>query len=185
MAEFKLARLRFTWQGTWATATVYARDDIVHYEGKTYVCLVPHTASDFYTDLAQLPISYWSLQAEGSQWAGAWTASTYYSLGNIIKFAGATYYCSTNHTSTTNFAADLAKWSVISTGDNWKNAWTTSTNYGLGDIVRYGGNVYRCATSHVSSATTALGLEADIANWAIYDKVLSLLALGVQTLNIN
>ena len=170
MAEFKLARLRFTWQGTWATAIVYARDDIVHYEGKTYVCLVPHTASDFYTDLAQLPIAYWSLQAEGSQWAGAWTASTYYSLGNIVKFAGATYYCSTNHTSTTNFAADLAKWSLISTGDNWKNAWTTSTNYGLGDIVRYGGNVYRCITSHVSSATTALGLEADIANWEIYDQ---------------
>ena len=170
MAEFKLARLRFTWQGTWATATVYARDDIVHYEGKTYVCLVPHTASDFYTNLTQLPIPYWSLQAEGSQWAGAWTASTYYSLGNIVKFAGATYYCSTNHTSTTNFAVDLAKWSLISTGDNWKNAWTTSTNYGLGDVVRYGGNVYRCATSHVSSATTALGLEADIANWAIYDQ---------------
>jgi hypothetical protein len=169
MAEFKLARLRFTWQGTWATAIVYARDDIVHYEGKTYVCLVPHTASDFYTDLAQLPISYWSLQVDGKQWTGPWTASTYYSLGNIIKFAGATYYCLTNHTSATNFAVDLAKWSIVSNGDNWKNAWTVSTNYGLGDIVRYGGNVYRCVTSHVSSATTALGLEADIANWEVND----------------
>jgi hypothetical protein len=170
MAEFKLARLRFTWQGTWATTTVYARDDIVHYEGKTYVCLVPHTASDFYTDLGQLPIPYWSLQAEGKQWAGAWTASTYYSLGNIVRFGGTTYYCSTNHTSTASFASDLAKWAVISNGDSWKNAWAVSTNYGLGDVVRYGGNVYRCATSHVSSATTALGLEADIANWEIYDQ---------------
>lgn len=170
MAEFKLARLRFTWMGTWATTVVYARDDIVHYEGKTYVCLVPHTAGDFYTDIAQLPIAYWSLQAEGKQWAGAWTASTYYSLGNIVRFGGATYYCSTNHTSTASFANDVSNWGGLAKGDNWKNAWTISTNYGLGDIVRYGGNVYRCATSHVSSATTALGLEADIANWELYDQ---------------
>jgi len=170
MAEFKLARLRFTWQGTWATDTVYARDDIIHYEGKTYVCLVPHTASDFYTDLAQLPIAYWALQAEGKQWAGSWTASTYYSLGNIVKFGGATYYCSTNHTSTSVFANDSANWTVVSNGDSWKNSWTVSTNYGVGDIVRYGGNVYRCNNSHLSSATTALGLETDIANWDVYDQ---------------
>lgn len=168
MAEFKLSRLRFTWLGEWTTGTFYNRDAIVLHEGKTYVCLVPHTASNFYDDLAELPIAYWDLQAEGKSWAGEWTPSTAYSLGNIVHFAGATYYCSTQHTSVSDFATDDAKWTLIATSDNWHNNWTVSTNYGVGDIVRYGGNLYRCVNNHVSAVTTTLGLEQDIYSWEDY-----------------
>ena len=168
MSEFKLSRLRFTWLGEWTTATFYNRDAIVLHEGKTYVCLVPHTAGDFYDDLAELPIAYWDLQAEGKSWAGEWTPSTYYSLGNIVHFAGATYYCSTQHTSASAFATNETNWTLIATSDNWHNVWTVSTNYGLGDIVRYGGNLYRCVDNHVSAATTTLGLEQDIYSWEEY-----------------
>ena len=31
MAEFKLGRLRFVWQGQWTTGTAYVKDDIVRY----------------------------------------------------------------------------------------------------------------------------------------------------------
>lgn len=168
MSEFKLSRLRFTWSGTWATGTFYNRDAIVLHEGKAYVCLVPHTSSDFYDDLAETPIAYWDLQLEGSQWAGEWAPSTYYSLGNIVHFGGEVYSCSVNHTSVSSFVADEAKWSTVSTSDNWTGNWTISTNYGIGDIVRYGGNVYRCNANHVSAATTVAGLEANIAFWDVY-----------------
>ena len=168
MAEFKLSRLRFTWLGEWTTGTFYNRDAIVLHEGKTYVCLVPHTASDFYDDLAELPIGYWDLQAEGKTWSGEWAPSTAYSLGNIVHFAGATYYCSTQHTSGLAFATDETKWTFIATSDNWDGVWTVSTNYGIGDIVRYGGNLYRCIDNHVSAATTTLGLEYDTASWEEY-----------------
>ena len=139
MAEFKIGRLRFTWSGTWATATFYNRDAIVLHEGKAYVCLVPHTSNDFYNDLAKTPIPYWDLQLEGSQWAGEWSPSTYHSLGNIVHFGGEVYYCSTQHTSGNDFVTDQAKWTTVSMSDNWHQNWTTSTNYGIGDVVRYGG----------------------------------------------
>jgi hypothetical protein len=168
MSEFKLSRLRFTWLGEWTTGTFYNRDAIVLHEGKTYVCLVPHTASDFYDALAELPIAYWDLQAEGKSWAGEWYPSTAYSLGNIVHFGGATYYCSTQHTSASAFAADETKWGLIATSDNWKDTWAVSTNYGLGDIVRYGGNLYRCIDNHVSATTTTLGLEYDAVYWEAY-----------------
>lgn len=168
MAEFKLSRLRFTWLGEWTTGTFYNRDAIVLYQGKTYVCLVPHTAGDFYDALAELPIAYWDLQAEGKSWAGEWTASTAYSLGNIVHFGGATYHCVIQHTSGSSFAIDEAKWSLISTSDNWKDTWAVSTNYGIGDIVRYGGNLYRCIDNHVSATTTTLGLEYDTVSWEEY-----------------
>ena len=52
MADFKLDRIRFNWKNSWAIATAYIKDDIVHYEGSTYVALVGHTSSatTFYDD---------------------------------------------------------------------------------------------------------------------------------------
>ncbi len=168
MAEFKLSRLRFTWSGTWATDTFYNRDAIVLHEGKAYVCLVPHTSSNFYDDLAETPIAYWDLQLEGSKWIGEWAPNTSYSLRNIVHFGGEVYSCNTAHTSVTSFATDEAKWTTIAISDHWYANWTTSRNYGIGDIVRYGGNVYRCNDNHVSAATAILGLEADLAKWDVY-----------------
>lgn len=168
MAEFKLSRLRFTWAGEWTTGDFYNRDAIIIHEGKTYVCLVPHTAGNFNSALASLPTPYWSLQAEGKKWSGEWATSTAYSLGNIVHFGGATYYCLTAHTSTTSFVANETKWEFIAKSDNWHRSWSVSTNYGVGDIVQYGGNVYRSIANHVSAATTALGLEANSANWEKY-----------------
>lgn len=169
MAEFKIGRLRFTWAGTWDTNVFYNRDAIVEHEGKTYVCLVPHTSGDFYNDFAQLPINYWELQVEGTKWSGDWAPNTYYSLGNIIRFAGQTFYCNTHHTSGSVFANSASYWSILTNGDCWSGAWSTDTNYGIGSIVKYGGNVYRCITPHKSASTTSLGLESDQNKWEIYD----------------
>ena len=35
MAEFKLGRIRFVWQGNWATTTNYVVDDVVSKGGKS------------------------------------------------------------------------------------------------------------------------------------------------------
>jgi hypothetical protein len=65
MADFKIAKIRYTWKGTWSGTTPYVRDDIVHYGGKSYVCFVTHTASTtFLADLtATTPC--WVLMFDG------------------------------------------------------------------------------------------------------------------------
>ena len=45
--EFKISRLIFTWVGEWSSTTVYKRDDITQYEGKSYVCIEPHLLLTF------------------------------------------------------------------------------------------------------------------------------------------
>jgi hypothetical protein len=47
---------------------------------------------------------------------------------------------------------------VYLSADNWRTSWTPATRYGIGDVVKYNGIVYRCITGHTSSTTT-LGLE--------------------------
>jgi hypothetical protein len=168
-AEFKIGRLRFTWAGAWEADKFYNRDAVVHYQGKTYVCLVPNTSdADFYNDLNAIPFPYWELVVDGKTWMGPWTPSTVYSLGDIVTFGGKVYYCSTQHTSTA-FAIDAANWTEYAEFSNWLTNWTVSTVYGKNDIVKYGGIVYKCLVNHTSAATIADGLEANQSNWTIYN----------------
>ncbi len=57
MADFRLGRLKFKWQGAWATSTAYVVDDIVKYGAYSYVCTTNHTSSAnenlFYSSDAQ------------------------------------------------------------------------------------------------------------------------------------
>ncbi|MDB4348950.1 hypothetical protein OAA64_01350 [bacterium] len=57
MADFRLDRIRFNWKNAWAISTAYTKDDIIHYEGSTYVALVGHTsnATSFYADYGTWP----------------------------------------------------------------------------------------------------------------------------------
>ena len=166
MAEFKISRIRYTWRNAWATTTAYNRDDVIRYGGSTWICQRQHTASTFATDQTFLanagdsaPTPAWLKMTDGYAWRGPWTTSTIlYNPGDIALYGGVIYLCVTSHTSQATFDANIADWAVYLSADNWRTSWTPATRYGIGDIVRYNGIVYRCIVGHTSS-TTALGLE--------------------------
>ena len=88
MAEFKLGRLRFVWQGNWTTGYGYVKDDVVRVGGKTYVCVIGHTASAaFATDLNAVPTK-WNQVTDGSNWTGNWATNTQYNLNDLVKYGG-------------------------------------------------------------------------------------------------
>ncbi len=176
MAEFKISRIRFTWQGDWAAGTAYTKDDIVRYDSKVFVCLVGHTADlDFYEDLnyvdetvtPSVPDPKWELMFEGQAWVGNWAPETYYSIGEIVKDGGQVYICTLGHTSRDNLAQDSTSWTYFARTEDWRTDWTVDTYYELFAIVKYGGIVYRCIDPHLSAGTIDEGLEADIAKWTI------------------
>ena len=99
MAEFKLGRIRFVWQGSWGTGTTYAIDDVISKGGKSYICVVNHVASaDFTTDLNAIP-SKWNIVADGTTWRGNWTPQTGYDAGDQVSYGGVVYICELGHTS--------------------------------------------------------------------------------------
>jgi hypothetical protein len=180
MAEFKLGRIKFVYQGAWATGTAYVIDDVVTVGGKTYICTVSHTAaSAFGTDLNHNP-TYWNLVSDGSLWRGAWTASTFYNIGDLVQYGGTVYACNTAHTSATyvsptwygleNSGTDTSKWTVFATAFSWAGAWATSTRYRVRDIVYYGGVTYVCKTAHISDASATNGLEQDQGKWDLFNQ---------------
>ena len=167
-AEFKIGRLRYNWQGVWTPGNTYARDDVVQNDGRAYVCLVPGVAStNFYTDYyATFPV--WQQMTDGKSWTGAWLPSTVYGIGDTVLFGGKAYYCSTNHTSGSLFETNSANWTEYTEFAGWHISWTPNTEYGLNDVVKYGGIVYKCIANHVSAASNNLGLEANQSAWTIF-----------------
>lgn len=160
MSEFKISRLRFSWVGEWTDQTAYNKDEIVQFEGKAYVCLIPHTANAFYTDLGNVE-PRWELMMTGQTWKGVWTAFTNYALDNIVIFGGIVYKCNEQHLSTSVIDPDIDKWDIYAESKTWASEWTSSTSYGPGDIVNYGGSAYECTVAHISAETDLLGLEDD------------------------
>ena len=169
MAEFNLGRIRFVWKNTWTSGTVYYKDDVVRYGGKTYICQVNHTANaSFDVDLNFVP-SKWNVMSSGQDWRSDWTTGTVYKIGDIVKYGGNLYIANTGHTSaatvTLGLENDQSKWDLLGEGFDWKGDWTVNTRYKVNDIVKYGGYTYVVNTYHTSAATTSLGLEADQAKW--------------------
>jgi hypothetical protein len=160
MAEFKITRFRYTWKDQWVTGDEYYRDDVVHYQGSSWVCVRPHTAGDFAEDIAFTtpgetnPSPAWRKMTDGRTFAGEWTANIQYDPGMLIKIGGNVYLCVAAHTSSTNFNSDTIYWELFAVGLNFRNVWSTSTRYCVGDIVTYNGYTYQCTLEHVSGSAS-------------------------------
>ena len=172
MAEFKLGRIRFVWKGAWYTGTIYSVDDVVRYGGRTYICVVNHTANaSFQVDLTA---ANWALMSDGQEWKGDWSLNTTYKPNDIVKYGGYIYIANTGHTSSSSASdgleVDSSKWDLFIEGFDYKSSWAINTRYKVNDLVKYGGTIYLCITEHTSAATTSLGLENDQAKWEAFSK---------------
>ena len=169
MAEFNIARIRYTWKDTWTTSTSYVKDDIIRVDGNTYLCMIGHTsdADSFTTDLEYSPKARWLLHTEGYEWKGDWLVTTRYVKNDLFKYNGVIYRVLTEHVSgQTTIVGDEAKLIAYAKTPNWRNEWIPLTIYKIDDIIRYSGYVYQCLAEHTSS-TTIGGLEVDQAKWLI------------------
>ena len=181
--EFKIGRLRYTWKGAWITATFYNRDAVASYNGKTYVCIEPHTSTDFYANYYNVESSgevkpYWVIMTEGTSWKGDWTPNTLYTLGEIVLYGGTIYECTTNHTSGLT-TITLANWTIYyQVNSTWIGNFTNPRFYKIGDVVKYGGIVYRCTVEHTSTST-----YPTYTNWEILD--IGIEYKGTWTANIS
>jgi len=176
MAEFKISRIRYTWRGSWSSTTQYFKDDIVKYGGSSWVCIRQHTASTFILDqtflaseTASAPSPAWIKMTDGRAWRGPWAPTTLFNAGDLINYSGNIWLCVDSHTSDPVFDEDIANWALFTSGLNYRSSWTVNTRYGQGDVVKYGGIVYRCIEGHTSNNIDN-GLEADQAKWQIINE---------------
>ena len=160
MADFRLGRLKFKWQGAWTASTAYVIDDIVKYGGNTYVCTTNHTSSAE-TTFYSTDLSNWELHVEGVDNKGNWTGGVWYKVNDIVKYGNTQYRCTTGHTSGGTF--NPSNFSVYLEGLNFEDNWVANTTYQKGDIVTYRGYSYTATGTHSSSTSP----NADTTNWEV------------------
>jgi len=157
------------WKADWLGDTYYKVNDIVKYGGYLYIANTAHRSNADVGLGLEDDQSKWDLYAEGFDYKADWNISTRYKINDIAKYNGTIFICITPHTSAgtpaAGLEADQAKWNIFSEGFYWTDVWAINTRYRVNDIVRYGGTLYVANTGHSSSATLALGLEADQSKW--------------------
>lgn len=160
------------WKDDWSLNTTYKPNDIVKYGGYLYIANEGHISAATVTLGLEADQSKWDLFSEGFDYKSDWAISTRYKVNDLVKYGAYIYTCITAHTSaattTLGLENNIANWEVFSKGFNWLNTWATTTRYKLGDVVRYGGQLYVCNLGHTSNASATLlagGLEADQAKW--------------------
>jgi hypothetical protein len=197
MAEFKLGRIKFVYQGTWAPSTSYVVDDVVTVGGKTYICVVTNTSSSsFSTDLNANPPA-WNLISDGQSWRGTWSNSTAYNIGDLVQYGGIVYLCNTAHTSasttatltataaTANGTTATITFAALSSGIQPYTVGTSITVSGFTSQTAFNGTftVTACTPTSVSyalnqtltgttmgtvSGTGVLGLELNQNSWTAF-----------------
>lgn len=101
------------------------------------------------------------------KWRAGWTTGTAYTKDDIVYYRGRVYVCLIGHTAGADIRNDFNKWELMLDGQEWRGNWQTNTIYGIGNIVKYNGYVYRCIGNHTSVILANLGLPNDIANWTL------------------
>jgi hypothetical protein len=157
MAEFRITSFRYTWKGDWDESSVtYYKDDVVFYRGSAWVCVRQHVSDVF--DDAQIytnpgdtfPSPAWIKMADGREWLGDWSSGTRYDPGVLVLSGGNVYLCVASHVSAVNFNTDILNWEVFATGTNFRNQWTPSTRYRVGDVIRFNSFTYQCVLEHTA-----------------------------------
>jgi hypothetical protein len=169
MADFKLGRIKFKWRGDWSTSTAYLIDDVVKYGGNVYVATTNHTSQStsagFYTDIAK-----WSLQSEALFFKGTYAADTHYKLNDVVRYGNRQFRCTTQHTSASEVSGTAilneSNFEIYLDGLDFKGNYATSTYYKVNDVVKYGGNQYKCITAHTSSASAGAFDETKFVTFA-------------------
>ena len=130
-------------EDSYDASTTYQDGDVVTYGGYTYVYVNATPAS------GQTPTdnSYWDVVTTGYKNEGDYSYIKNYKTGDVVKYGGNSYVSKTNHTgqypANTDGTTNSSHWDLIVKGfDYQSSAYSSSTTYNIGDVVRHVSSTY-------------------------------------------
>lgn len=97
------------------------------------------------------------------QYRGAYDPAVQYEFNDCVRFNGHVYAHTSGTKTTGTSPTNNGFWTMMSPGFAFQSTWDSSTQYGPGSVVRYGGNLY-----YYSAATESTGnLPTNATYWTV------------------
>jgi hypothetical protein len=132
------------WEDSYNGSTTYQDGDVVTYGGYTYVYVnATPAAGQTPTDNA-----YWDVVTTGYKNTGVYSHGTTYKTGDVVQYGGYSYVANANHTNQypavqASGATNTSYWDLIVKGFDYQSgAYSASTTYNIGDVVRHVSSTY-------------------------------------------
>jgi hypothetical protein len=118
--------------GAYSHGTAYKTGDTIQYGGNNYVATANNTSQYPANTNGTTNTTYWTLNLEGFNYRAAYSASTTYNIGDVVRLTTSTYVAIQDRILNVSPDSDGAKWQLIAQGDS---AAVLSTR---GDIIKQG-----------------------------------------------
>jgi hypothetical protein len=163
--------------GVWDTSTTYKVNQIVTFNGSTYIAITAHSATEPTTSGQ----TDWAVIAGGFQFEGVWNIGTTYQINDIATFNGSTYIAITNHSATEPTTSGQTDWNLMAGGFKFEGAWDTALTYQINDIVIFNGSTYISLTNHTGTQPTATGQT----DWNVFSGGLNFLGAWLVSITYH
>ena len=110
MAQIDLGKLKFQWKGTYSATTAYEKDDVVYYDGSSYVATadIPATnTTDPYSN------SDFDLMSQGLIFEGVWQSTESYQNLSVVTHESATWISTQTTTVGEEPDSTSAQWDLL------------------------------------------------------------------------
>lgn len=139
-----------TYRGVWAVGTAYAINDMVTYQGSTYIAVTAHTGTTPNTSLT----TPWRPIALGLNNRGAWNPTPLYYINDVVQYNGSSWmWVSAPNNSVTPTSSSL--WVQLSAGLLFRGAYSGATAYAINDVVSFGGSSFISLTGSTGTSPVA------------------------------
>ena len=138
----------FEWIGQWNAVTQYKPGDTVEDGGHRFVVKEGQTPLGISTSNT----TAWRKILDGLLWRGDWLSQSVYRPGEVVKFGGKVYTC-TSETNGNNPSVS-SDFDLFVDGIRWRSTYSNSNSYSAGDVVRLGGRTYICIESYDNDGST-------------------------------
>ena len=147
----------FRWTNNFNPISDYYPGDITKYGGTLYVCMQkvvydnanPNRTPDKET-------TFWNIFAESISWKGAYSASSSYAPGEVVRLGARAYICIEgyeNDGSTNPEPPNSDYWELLVDGLAWQGSWDIDTEYEINDVVEYAQSSYISVIADNSGTT--------------------------------
>jgi hypothetical protein len=117
----------FIWRGEYVPGTKYEVNDLVFYQGSTYICKITNAIA------APTQASFWEIFARGVLYRGEFVASstTSYAVNDIVTYNGSAYICKTAVAMASETPDVSSSWGLLSEkGADGKSAYKYAQDAG-------------------------------------------------------